>query len=68
MRGPNKAASDFNLEDSQLQPLRTDEQGTRDYEVFIQLDEQLVIFQRTAILNQKELQSEAAKVEAEAES
>ena len=31
---PNKAASDFNLEDSQLQQLRTDEQGTREHEVF----------------------------------
>ena len=63
----NKAASVYNLEDSQLQQLRTDEQWTREYEVFRQLDEKFVICQRTAILNQKELQAEAAKVAAEAE-
>ena len=64
---PNKAASDFNLEDSQLQPLRTDKQWTMEYEVFRQLDEKLVICQRTAILNQKELQAAAIRVEADAE-
>ena len=33
---PNKTASDFILEDSQLQQLRTDAQGTREHEVFRQ--------------------------------
>ncbi len=63
----NKAASDFNLEDSQLQQLRTDEQGTREHEVFRQLAEKLLIGQKTELLNQKELQAEATRVEAEAE-
>ena len=46
--------------------MRIDEQWTLEYEVFRQQNEHLVICQRTAILNQKELQAEAEKVEAEA--
>ena len=40
---PNKSASDFILEDSKLQQLRTDAQGTREHVVFRQLAEKLLI-------------------------
>ncbi len=49
----NKAASDFNLEDSQLQQLRTDAKCTREQKVLIQITEKLIIEQATELLNQK---------------
>ena len=63
---PNKAASDFNLEDSQLQLLlRTDEQGTRDYGIFRQLEEKRFIDQSAENLKQEELQNETTRAEEE---
>ncbi len=60
---PNKTASDFILEDSQLQQMRTDEQGTREHEVFRQRSEELLIGQTKELLNQEELQNEATRAE-----
>ncbi len=60
---PNKAASDFNLEDSQLKKLRTNEQGTREHEVFRQLEDKLRIEQSAENLKQEELQNDATRVE-----
>ncbi len=64
---PTKTASDFILEDSQLQQLRTDSQLTREQESFRQMTEELLIGQTRKLLNQEELQDEAARAEAEAE-
>ena len=60
---PNKDASDFNLEDSQLQQLRTDAQWTREHEVFRQQAEKLLIDQSTENLKHEELQTEATRAE-----
>ncbi len=49
----NKAASVFNVEDSQLQRLLTNEQGTREHEVFRQLEETLFIDQSGENLKQE---------------
>ncbi len=54
---PNKAASDFNLEDSQLQQLRTDEQGTREYWIFRQLERKMFIDHSAENLKHEELQN-----------
>ena len=59
---PNKTASDLILE-SQLQQMRTDEQGTREHEVFRQLAEELLIGQTKELLNNEELQNEATRAE-----
>ena len=56
---PNKTASDFILEYSQLQQLRTAAQLTQGHEVFRQRAEKLLIGQSTEILNQEELPNEA---------
>ena len=49
---PNKTASDFNIEVLQLQQLRTDEQWTREYWIFRQLEEKLFIDQSAENLKQ----------------
>ena len=59
----NKAASVFNLEDSQLQQLRTDEQGTREYEIFRQLERKMFIDHSAENLKQEALQNEATRRE-----
>ena len=47
--------------------MRTDAKGTREQEILRQMTEELLIDQTTELLNQKELQNEAARAEAEAE-
>ena len=60
---PNKAASDFNLEDSQLQQLRTDEQGNIEYGIFRQMEGKMFIDHSAENLKQEEFQNEATRTE-----
>ena len=60
---PIETASDSNLENSNRQQMRTDAKGTREQEGLRQMREELLIEQATELLNQKELQNEAARAE-----
>ena len=62
---PIETASDSNLEQPQLQQMRTDAKGTREQEVLRQITDELFSEHATELLNKKELQNEADKAEPE---